>query len=180
MLVAYFVAATGQVPSALELRRFLQERLPEYMVPALFVRLEAFPLTASGKIDRRALPAPERRRDDVSLCVPPRNGIEAAIADVWRELLGLPELGVHDDFFDLGGHSLLGTRVLSRLRGAFGIDLPAAALFRAPTVARLATLVVQRRAEGEGVAELLAAVEGLSDDEVQLRLTAEARHGGTE
>jgi amino acid adenylation domain-containing protein/FkbH-like protein len=126
-----------------ELRGWLQERLPEYMMPASFVFLDALPLTRNGKIDRKALPAPERRVESARAHVAPRSPVEEVLADAWRQVLGLERIGIHDDFFEQGGHSLLATQVISRVRAALGVELPLRALFEAPTVAEMAE-VVQR------------------------------------
>ncbi|HEX7243162.1 MAG TPA: amino acid adenylation domain-containing protein, partial [Longimicrobiaceae bacterium] len=144
-LVAYF-AAGGEPPAAGELRRHLGEHLPDYMVPSVFVALDALPLTPSGKLDRRALPAPEGGSGDAH--VPPRSATERVLADAWAEVLGVERVGVHDNFFELGGHSLLATRVVARVREAFRMELPLRALFEAPTVARLAERVAALRTEG--------------------------------
>ncbi len=144
-LVAYF-AAGGEPPAADELRRHLGEHLPDYMVPSAFVALDALPLTPSGKLDRRALPAPEGGPGDAH--VPPRSATERLLADAWAEVLGVERVGVHDNFFDLGGHSLLATRVVARVRETFRMELPLRALFEAPTVARLAERVAALRTGG--------------------------------
>ena len=134
-LVGYVV---GEV-SAAELRAHLGERLPEYMVPGALVVMDAFPQTPSGKLDRRALPAPEPAAEEDF--VAPRTPAEEIVAGIWGEVLGLARVGAADDFFALGGHSLLAVRILSRLREAFGVELPLRALFEAPTVAALAARV---------------------------------------
>ncbi|HEV7783775.1 MAG TPA: non-ribosomal peptide synthetase, partial [Thermoanaerobaculia bacterium] len=139
-LAAYFVPrdpAASLGPA--ELRAFLKERLPEYMVPAAFVALEALPLTPSGKVDRRALPAPggarpEREGDFVT----PRTAAEETVAAIWREVLGLDRVGATDNFFELGGHSLLLPQVMHRLRSAFQIEIPLRTLFDEPSVESLA------------------------------------------
>ena len=137
-LLAYVVPRAPDAPPAgTELRAFLRERLPEYMVPSAFVALDAFPLTPSGKIDRRALPAPDAR-PEVRTFVAPRNPREQALAEIWREVLRTGQVGVEDDFFALGGHSILATQVLSRVRRELGVELPLRALFEAPTVRALA------------------------------------------
>ena len=118
------------------LRSFLRERLPEFMVPAAFVVLEELPLTPRGKIDRQALPAPEETRPEGRTAA--RTPVEERLAAIWEEILDLPRIGPQDHFFALGGHSLLAMRVLSRVRDAFGVDLPVRALFEAPVLADLA------------------------------------------
>ncbi|OCQ97718.1 non-ribosomal peptide synthetase [Nostoc sp. MBR 210] len=120
----------------LELRKLLQERLPEYMVPAAILPLEAIPLTPSGKIDRRALPVANFQNEAVSF-VAPRTPAEEIVADIWMQILKREQIGIHDNFFDLGGHSLLATQVISRLREAFKVELPLRSLFEASTVAQL-------------------------------------------
>jgi len=141
-LVAY---VTGDAPpSSRELRAFVAERLPDYMVPAFFVPLAAFPLTVNGKLDRRALPAPERGGSEEDFGAP-ADPVEELLAGVWAGVLGLERVGVRDDFFALGGHSLLATQVVSRIRGVLGVDLPLRALFESPTVAGLAEAVRQSR-----------------------------------
>ncbi|HEV2735094.1 MAG TPA: amino acid adenylation domain-containing protein, partial [Longimicrobiaceae bacterium] len=134
-LVAYVAAADGAGADAAELRAHLRGRLPEYMVPSAVVVLESLPLTPTGKVDRRALPAPEGAAEE---SVAPRTPAEATLAGIWAEVLGAERVGVHDDFFALGGHSLLATRVAARVQEAFGLELPLRAVFEAPTVAGLA------------------------------------------
>ncbi|HEX2094169.1 MAG TPA: phosphopantetheine-binding protein, partial [Longimicrobiaceae bacterium] len=175
-LVAYVVAAPGEaLPSAAELRARLRERVPEYMVPSAFVVLEALPLTPSGKLDRRALPAPGRG-DAGRAYLAPRTTAEELLAAVYAEVLRVERVGADDDFFALGGHSLLATRVVSRVRHAFGVDLPLRALFEAPTVAGLAARVEAlhpaAELEGREAEEELGRLADLSDEEV-LRLLRE-------
>jgi acyl carrier protein len=115
------------------------------MVPSVFVLLERLPLTPTGKVDRRALPVPERpdaesRREGL---VRPRNPVEERLAEIWAEVLGVAQLSIHDDFFDLGGHSLLAMQVKARVRSVFGVDLPLRRLFESPTVASLADAIGQ-------------------------------------
>ena len=119
-LVAY-VAAEGEArPTANELRGFLKDKLPEYMVPAVFVLLDAFPLTANGKVDRRALPTPDGRRPELDEAfVACRTPTEELLAEIWGQVLGVERVGIYDNFFQLGGHSLLATQVVSRIREAF-------------------------------------------------------------
>jgi amino acid adenylation domain-containing protein len=137
-LVAWAVPAPGRTPSRDSLHAFLAERLPAWMVPSAFVLLDILPLTANGKVDRRALPLPAEPQVETAA---PRNASEEAVAAVWREVLGVEHPGIHDVFFDLGGHSLNATRVVSRLRAALGVDLPLSALFETPTIAGLATTI---------------------------------------
>jgi acyl carrier protein len=142
-LVAYVVAGSEAGPSSSDLRRFLGEKLPEYMIPSDVVPLEALPLTPSGKVDRRALPAPDRSgREFDEAYVEPRTLLEQELAKIWADLLGLERVGIQDNFFDLGGHSLLATQVISRIRQRFQVELPLRSLFEAPTLAGLATLLL--------------------------------------
>jgi hypothetical protein len=123
------------------MRRFLRLSLPDYMVPSAFVTLGQLPLTASGKVDRQALPEPGQPSfEDTYLA--PRTPLERQLAEIWQEVLGLERVGVRDNFFDLGGHSLLATRMMNRIRTATQVDLPVRSLFEAPTVADIA-LVIQ-------------------------------------
>ena len=137
-LVAYFVAKT-EAPSAAKLREHLKKTLPDYMVPSSFVTLDRMPLTPSGKIDRRALPAPEAQPagSDAEF-VAPRTPMEKTMAELWAAMLGVGRVGVNDDFFALGGHSLLASQILARLRRDHGVQLSFRKFFEAPTVARLA------------------------------------------
>jgi amino acid adenylation domain-containing protein len=138
-LVAYVTPKDGCQPKAEELRNALTAKLPDYMVPAAFVTLERFPLMPNGKLDRKALPAIAIRRPELTAAyVPPGSRVERILADLWGRALGLEKVGIHDRFFDLGGHSLLMVKVQTEIRRALGCDLPIADLFRFPTVALLA------------------------------------------
>ncbi|MFP5288783.1 MAG: beta-ketoacyl synthase N-terminal-like domain-containing protein, partial [Thermoanaerobaculia bacterium] len=138
-LVAYLIPE-GETPSSLELRRFVQAKLPDYMVPSAFVPLEGWPLAATGKLDRKALPPPERARakPEAEAPVLPRNELERNIAGIWKEVVGLTEVGVRDNFFDVGGHSLLMARVHGRLEETLGRRISMVDLFQYPTIAALA------------------------------------------
>jgi amino acid adenylation domain-containing protein len=147
-LVAYWVPANAAARAeSAELRTHLKARLPEYMVPAAYVRLERLPLTANGKLDRRALPEPGSVAADSRPTVP-RTPTEEILAQIWAEVLRTQSIGVDDDFFALGGHSLLATRLLARVQNALGVVLPLRALFEGPTVAALAQRVEEIRRAG--------------------------------
>ncbi|HVR95612.1 MAG TPA: non-ribosomal peptide synthetase, partial [Thermoanaerobaculia bacterium] len=173
-LVAYVV--TGEAALAVEdLRAFLGERLPGYMVPAAFVLLDALPLTSNGKVDRRALPAPEL--EPVQDFVAPRNPVEQVLAGIWREVLQVERVGVLDDFFELGGHSLRAVQTITRIRNTFEIDIQLRDVFDAPTVADLAASILERPAWRERVettAALMIAVDAMSEEEIEAMLLAEA------
>jgi amino acid adenylation domain-containing protein len=138
-LVAYVVPREREETDATDVRGFLNGRLPEFMVPAAVVVLDALPLTANGKLDRRALPAPEYGAAGAGRG--PRNGHEQVLCAAFAEVLGVERVGIDDSFFDLGGHSLLATRVISRIRTRLGVELPLRALFEGPTVVQLAERV---------------------------------------
>ncbi|MET0398426.1 MAG: amino acid adenylation domain-containing protein, partial [Longimicrobiaceae bacterium] len=148
-LVGYVVPADGAEASSAELRAHLKASLPEYMVPGAFVVLERLPLTPSGKVARRTLPAPERLSAEDF--VAPRTPAEEVLAGIWGDVLRVERVGAEDDFFELGGHSLVATRVVSRVRQAFGVELPLRALFEAPTVAGLAGRIGLLQAGGGGM-----------------------------
>ncbi|HEX6747472.1 MAG TPA: amino acid adenylation domain-containing protein [Longimicrobium sp.] len=145
-LAAYVVPAAGMAPSIADLRAHLAANLPEYMVPTAWRVMPSLPLTPSGKVDRRSLPEPEAM--PTAAHVPPRTPAERMVADAWEAVLGVRP-GAHDNFFDLGGHSLRATQVVARIRRAFGVDLPLRALFEAPTVAGLAERVTSARRGGD-------------------------------
>jgi amino acid adenylation domain-containing protein/non-ribosomal peptide synthase protein (TIGR01720 family) len=143
-LVAYVVPATGEQGSGIKdeladpvaLRQVLAQTLPEYMIPAAFVLLDALPLTPNGKLDRKALPAPAQTRPDLdSALAAPRTPVEERLVAIWADVLHIEQLGITDNFFALGGHSLLATQLLSRVHEAFQVTLPIQSLFETPTVA---------------------------------------------
>lgn len=160
-LVAY-VVPRGPAVSSEALRSWLKARLPDYMVPAAFVALKSIPLTANGKVDRPALPSPEQAGAERAY-IPPRSISEERIAETWREVLKLGRVGVEDNFFDLGGHSLLLTQVASRLRKVFKRELPIRWLFEVPTVAGLAGRI--DAAERDDLARILDELEALPEQE---------------
>ncbi len=144
-LVAYVVAHRPPAPSSGELRAFLRQGLPEYMLPAVFVALEELPLGPSNKIERDRLPAPDGLRPEQEQeYVAPRDEVEARLAAICASLLGLDRVGIHDNFFELGGHSLLATQAISRIREEFRVELPLLALFEHPRVAALAQAIRER------------------------------------
>ncbi|HZM74979.1 MAG TPA: amino acid adenylation domain-containing protein, partial [Candidatus Limnocylindrales bacterium] len=148
-LVAYLVPVS-HAPETAELRELLKATLPDYMVPAAFVILDVLPLSPNGKLDRQALPEPEFAADQTDY-VAPRNQAENTLAAIWAEVLGAAQVGVDDDFFTLGGDSILTFQVLSRVRDAFGVELPMRALFEAPTVAALAATLPRQTMDSERI-----------------------------
>ena len=147
-LAAYVVGRSNLAPPAEELRAFLRARLPQYMVPAHFVEMRELPLLPSGKVDLRALPPPPGNANASSRLVGPRTPTEAKLAAFWRELLEVPEVGVTDDFFDVGGNSLLAMQLLARIRKHFEVDIPVRALFDTPTINWLAREIETAKAQG--------------------------------
>ncbi len=138
-LIAYVVPRPEQLIETIELRRFLQQKLPDYMIPSAFVSLEAMPITPNGKLDRRALSllsVHSYQLSDESF-VAPRTQVEELLAGIWADVLSAPRVGVYDNFFELGGHSLLATQVMSRIRDTFSVELPLRQLFESPTIAGL-------------------------------------------
>ncbi len=142
-LVAYIVPEPEQTISVSEVRNFLKEKLPEYMLPSAIVILEALPLSPNRKLDRRALPAPDLHNQLSDQYVAPRNPIEEILSLIWAQVLKVERVGIHDNFFELGGHSLLATQLVSRVRTSLKIELPLRSLFAAPTVAQLSQKIQQ-------------------------------------
>ena len=156
-LIGYVTLKNGTTPAATDLRDLLKSSLPEYMVPTLFVKIDSLPLTTNGKVDRKSLPAPDEENrlvDDVF--VAPRTPIERRVAGILCPLFKVKEVGINDNFFLLGGHSLLGAQLLTKIRSTFGIDLPLRAVFDAPTIAVLSATIER---------EIVARVESMSEDE---------------
>lgn len=151
-LAGYVVARPGFDTGPGELRRWLRESLPEHMVPAAFMTLEALPLTPNGKIDRKSLPDPDEvRHSPGGQYMPPRGPVEEALVGIWAELLGRDRIGVLDDFFDLGGHSLFATQLLARVRDTFAVDTTLREFLDRPTVAGLSRLIERELAAGAGL-----------------------------
>jgi amino acid adenylation domain-containing protein len=140
-LVAYLVPVAGESLQVERVRDGLKKKLPEFMVPSKFVTLDNFPMTTSGKIDRRALPVPESESQDAALVLAPRDALETDLASIFQSILGVGSVGITDDFFELGGHSLLAARLISRVGAMVGFEIPLSALFQSPTVQSLARLL---------------------------------------
>jgi acyl carrier protein len=170
-LVAYIVARDGEKPGQLELRSFLRTRLLEQMVPSAFVLLDEMPLTPNGKINRRALPAPDVSRPEIEQrYVAPRNNIEAALVELWQEVLDINQIGVSDNFFDLGGHSLKATSLLSKVRRIFRTELPLSVVFQATTVESLACALVEHEAkpgQTAKIAHVLQRIKSISSADLK-------------
>lgn len=183
-LVAYVVPAGDSPPSVTELRNSLKQTLPEYMVPTAFVMLDKLPLSPNGKVDRRALAAPDIARPELEEAfVSPRTAVEEVVAGIWAAVLGVERVGVEDNFFELGGHSLLATQVVSRIQEAFQMELPLRYLFEWPTVAGLAESL--GRAGGganrvapehlEKIARVLIRLNQLSEEEAKTMLAEKSQ-----
>ena len=140
-LVAYLMTRDGSNPDVQAMRDHLRASLPDYMVPSHFVVLDKFPLTSSGKVDRKALPAPVLGEVDESTFALPENPIEEQLVEIWRDILGLEKVGVTNDFFELGGHSLLGTQMFARVKNIFSVNIGLRKLFEAPTIRQLAEII---------------------------------------
>jgi len=176
-LAAYVVLNAEQAASEIDFRAFLKQALPEYMLPAAFVVLESLPLTASGKLNRRALPEPKDFRGQPKVAsAAPQTTVEKLLAKIWSDLLAVKEPGVNDNFFELGGHSLLATQIISRIRSTFRVQLPLHSFLETPTVSGLAEKISQCpvvETEDQEMARLLQELEGLSDEEAERLLAAE-------
>ena len=193
-LVAYVVARPDVTIAGGELRDFLRERLPEYMIPTAFVELSSLPLTRNGKVDRRALPVPDYAlAADHADFVPPRTSLEESLAEMWGRLLGIERVGVNQSFFESGGHSLLATQLVSHVREAFEVELPLRDFFESPTIAGLAAAIESARntqvdwqpikietlpRSEQSLDDLLAELDQLSDEDAQSMLAVATRPAG--
>lgn len=147
-LVAYLVSHPSRsLPSTPELRHHLRQQLPDYMVPAAFMRLDTLPLTPNGKVDRRALPVPHETQPLSTTFVSPRSPLEAEVAGLWSGILGVPQVGAFDQFFDLGGHSLLATKLIAQVQDQFQVKLPLRSVFEAPVLADFAERIAQAQSD---------------------------------
>lgn len=177
-LIAYLVASESDEPSPADLRLFLKESLPEYMIPSDFIILSALPQNSSGKIDRLALPVPDRGRPALKNdFMAPRTTLERDLADIWSSVLRPDRIGITDNFFELGGHSLLATQLISRIRSRLGIELPVRRLFETPTILDLSRSIeatgssiphssaIKKRAR-RGAEEIRLRINELSEEEV--------------
>jgi amino acid adenylation domain-containing protein len=168
-LVAYVVPRRNSEPTPKTLRAFLKGKLPDYMIPAQFVFLDVLPMMSTGKINRRALPTPGSREiKRRSPIIVPRTPLERTLAEIWAEVLSIKEVGVRDNFFDLGGHSLAATRVVSRVIKQFQIDIPLQSLFQSPTISDMAAVVAEhqgKRLSEKQLTTILDELESLSDEE---------------
>jgi acyl carrier protein len=162
-LIAYVVPAGEQTVEVEQLRRLCKAKLPPFMVPSGFVSVDAFPVTANGKLDRRALPAPDGARPAMARSyVAPETPVEQTLASIWGEILGVDRIGLDDDFFDLGGHSLLAVKMLSRVQQSFDLDLRLPQVFEHSTIRDLAAAIAAEfldAADDDELASLLAEVE---------------------
>ena len=168
ILVAYFVPQHLPAPTTTALRKFLAATLVDYMIPSSFIVLEQIPLLSTGKVNRRALPMLRNMRPDLdTLFVAPRTPAEQSLSQLWAEVLCLDQVGIHDNFFDLGGHSLSASRVISWAIKTFQIDLPLTAVFDAPTVAEMALIITANqstRTSDAELAQILREVEGMTEE----------------
>ncbi len=170
--VAYVMSVKLRPANSDELRQYLKQRLPDHMVPSAILVLRSFPTTVNGKVDRGALPDPDEAQTD-RVMVAPQTGVEKELAGIWSELLNVPEISVHDNFFDLGGHSLLATQVVSRIRKNFNKKLQLRTIFDSPTIAKLAPVIeAAAYADPAAMQTVLDSLESLSDEEA-IRLLQE-------
>ena len=172
-LVGYYVEEKGKAVKVDELKGYLRGKLPEYMVPMVYVRLEEVPKTPSGKVDRKALPEPDSYVSEKEY-VGPRDATEEALVGIWQEVLGVERVGIHDDFFEMGGHSLLATQMVSRVRNVFKVELSLKEMFENKTIAEMGRVVEEARAggrvENQGAIELADRKERLELSYAQERL----------
>jgi acyl-coenzyme A synthetase/AMP-(fatty) acid ligase/acyl carrier protein len=170
-LCAYIVWHEPQTVA--EMREYLLQELPDYMIPTYFIGIEQIPVTANGKIDRKALPEPEANIHTGVEYVAPRDEIETELAAIWQEVLSVERVGIHDNFFELGGHSLKATTMVSRIHKQFNVEIPLREAFTNQTVAELAGLIKVKYEQMKEVEALLSDIENMSDEEVARLLAAE-------
>jgi len=172
-LAAYIVSRGPNNPTVDQLQSFLRDMLPDYMVPSTFMFLDSLPVT-NGKLDRKALPEPDDKRPELSTAyVLPAREIEKSLVSIWEKVLDVRPVGIHDNFFDLGGHSLTATQVISQVIKQFQLELPLQSLFQSPTVAKMAAVITQdeaKRASHSELPQMLREVEAMTEEEAQRRL----------
>lgn len=170
-LIAYIVLRSPRALIVTDINDYLRKRLPDYMIPSAFVQLEKIPLTVNGKLDRNALPQPDQKRPALSTpYARPRNEIEESLVQIWGEVLEVLPIGIHDNFFDLGGHSLSASRVVSRVIMQFQLEIPLISLFQSPTVEDMASVIAAHQGktlDEQGVMTLLDELESLSDEDAK-------------
>jgi acyl-coenzyme A synthetase/AMP-(fatty) acid ligase/acyl carrier protein len=179
-IVGYIVPRSKSALDVSDINAFLRDRLPDHMIPSNFLFLDSLPLT-NGKLDRRALPKPDNRRPNLKAqFVAPRSEVEKKLADIWSVVLVIDPIGVEDNFFDLGGHSLTASQVITRVLTHFRLDLSIKALFDSPTVAEMAAIIEQnqaKRANDAELAQMLCEVEAMTEEEAQKSLAVESAQG---
>jgi natural product biosynthesis luciferase-like monooxygenase protein len=152
-------------------RSFLKDKLPEYMIPSAFVMLDSFPLTPNGKVNRKALPAPEAQKMEHGMpFIPPESPTEKALAEIWEETLGRDRVGINDNFFELGGHSILATQLVARIRAHFGLDLPLRDFFTSPTIKEISEIIEESllsKSDSDKLTEMLTLLEEIDDNGAQ-------------
>jgi len=172
-LAGYVVRCEESALNASDLNKFLRKKLPEYVIPSTFMFLESLPLT-NGKLNRIALPKPDRKRPDIEApYVSPNSEVEQKLCLIWSDILAIDRVGIHDNFFDLGGHSLAATRVVSQVIKTFQLELPLQSLFQSPTVAEMAAVITEhqgKRLGNEELERMLAELEAMSENEAEQRL----------
>jgi hypothetical protein len=173
-LVGYVVADAGEALSASGLRSYLEERLPQHMIPARIVMLAEMPLTRNGKVDRRALPLPDAQRPDSGRpFVAPATPVEMELAQLWQELLRVDVVGIYDHFFELGGHSILLTQLASRIRKEFQVNVPLQVLFDDPTIVEMTKAILAKKVEQidqTKAEQMLKRLKQLSPEEIKALL----------
>jgi acyl carrier protein len=173
-LVAYVVPQRSKELKINQVRASLREKLPSYMLPSAFVVLDRLPLTTSGKVDRMALPSPKKSRHELSdTFIGPTTAIEKILAKRWAEIIEIDEVGIHDDFSELGGDSVLAAQIVSEINNIFSLKQPLQTLFEAPTVAKLVEFVLMNETQpghSDKVANLLMKIEGMSSEEIEKTL----------
>jgi amino acid adenylation domain-containing protein len=173
-LVAYVVPQRSKEPKINQVRASLREKLPSYMLPSAVVVLDRLPLTTSGKVDRMALPSPKKSRHELSdTFIGPTTAIEKILAKQWAEIIEIDEVGIHDDFLELGGDSVLAAQIVSEINNIFSLKQPLQTLFEAPTVAKLVEFVLMNETQpghSDNVANLLMKIEGMSSEEIEKTL----------